>query len=524
MNEDDEPQEPPQPPRTEGVRIIGAQEAAEAVARGEAGRRRDPDPSDPVAEAEGPDESDDRPVLRFPTPITSRDPSSFGAVPIVRAGDPPPDDDDGDLSSGEATGELTAADLESFELPHYSDPPTGQVPRVVIAEGDDQSESWAGLSGPRWRDEGDGFDDDFSDLVDSGPRLGALGDRSGDPDDFFNDDFFNDDLEATTSGYGDDDEVIPATRRAAARTAVRRPPSRGGGGSGGAGASGAGRNLPMAIAVGVGLLAVGIVCFSLGAIATTILIAVILTLCAVELFSTLRAAGYNPATLLGVVAVPSFAIAPLADPAYGYPVVIGLTVVAAMVWFFWVHPGQGAVGNLGVTLLGVGWIGGLGSFGTLMLGVGRVAQDAGKLDSNPGIGVLWAVVLVTVCYDVGAYFIGRYLGHSPLSSASPNKTVEGLIGGFAAGLFIPFLILMFAGGGVAPVGTEFARAFPFCLFCAIAAPAGDLCESAIKRDLDVKDMGTLLPGHGGVLDRFDGFLFVLPTAWVMAHLLQINPF
>lgn len=521
MDHDDEEQpHEPDSPRTEGVRILGAQEAAEAVARGEAGRRRSPGPEGHSDEP-GDDhaDSDERPVLRFPSSITSRDPSSFGSVPVVRADEPPPSEsapepDDGLDVSG------------SFELPHYSDPPTGQVPEVVIAEGDEATESWATLSGPRWRDDPDAFDDedDFSDLIDSGPRLGALDARAPSAGGFF-----DDDLDAVTSGYGDDEDVIPATRRAAARTATRRqrPAGRGTGGGSGeppAGASGAGRNLPQAIAVGVALLVVGIVCFSLGAIATTILIAAILTLCAIELFGTLRSAGYNPATLLGVVAVPSFAVAASADPAYGYPVVIGLTVVAAMVWFFWVHPGQGAVGNLGVTLLAVAWIGGLGSFGTLMLGVGRVAEDAGSLKSNPGIGVLWAVVLITVCYDVGAYAIGRMIGHTPLSSASPSKTVEGLIGGFAAALFIPFLILMFIGGGIHPIGTEFARAFPFCLFCAIAAPAGDLCESAIKRDLDVKDMGTLLPGHGGVLDRFDGFLFVLPTAWVMAHLLQVSPF
>ena len=517
-NDDDELAEEPNRPRPEGVRILGAQEAADAVGRGDKGARRGANDSIEPDEPDEPD--DDRPVLRFPSPITSRDPSSFGAVPIVRAGDPPPGADD-DAFEVDATGELeSVGEGESFELPHYSDPPTGQVPRVVIAEGDDQSESWAGLSGPRWRDESDGFDDDdFSDLIDSGPRLGALEERSSGADEFFGEGF-----DGPTSGYGEDDTAIPATRRAAARTAVRRRPSGDGPSGGGGSGSGAGRNMPAAIGVGVALMTVGAICFSLGAVATTILIAAILGWCAVELFGTLRKAGYNPATLLGVVAVPAFAIAPLADPVYGYPVVIGLTVVASMVWFFWVHPGPGAVGNLGVTLLGVAWIGGLGSFGTLMLGVGRVAEDAGKLKSNPGIGVLWAVVLVTVCYDVGAYFVGRYLGHSPLSSASPNKTVEGLVGGFAAALFIPFLILMFVGGGVAPIGTEFARAFPFCLFCAIAAPTGDLCESAIKRDLDVKDMGTLLPGHGGVLDRFDGFLFVIPTAWVMVHLLQISPF
>ena len=286
-----------------------------------------------------------------------------------------------------------------------------------------------------------------------------------------------------------------------------------------------GRDMPAAIGVGVGLVVLGIICFKLGALATTLLVAAILTLCAVEFFSTLRLAGYNPATLLGVVAVPSLAIAPLAEPAYAYPIVLGLTVIAGLTWYLWVNPGPGAVGNLGVTFLGIVWIGGLGSFATLLLGVGRLAEDAQDLSSNPGIGVIWGVVLVTVSYDVGAFFVGRYLGHSPLSPASPNKTIEGLLGGIAAAIFIPVLILKFVPGGpVMPLGENLQEAFPFCLFCALVAPLGDLCQSAVKRDLDVKDMGTLLPGHGGVLDRFDGFLFVLPVAWFMVHLLGIAPF
>jgi phosphatidate cytidylyltransferase len=523
----DEPEHDEAPPRrTEGVRIIGAEEAAEAVARGEAGTRRAPDQP---GYGDRPDtvdaDADDRPVLRFPSPITSRDPSSFGAVPIVRAGDPPPEGpEEGEepeqpeqrgLPLDEPTGEQIAAPPgDDFEMPHYSEPPTGQVPRVVIADSDDAQESWSGLTQPRWRDEGGSFeDDDFSDLVDSGPRLGALGAEE----------FFGDELDATTSGYEDLEESMPVNRRAAARTAVRRerrPPSGGGMDTGGAG-----RNMPAAVAVGVGLVAVAVICFWIGQVTATLLVAAVLTLCAIEFFSTLRAAGYNPATLLGVVAVPSLAIAPLFEPGYAYPVVIGLTVIAGLTWYLWVNPGPGAVGNLGVTFLGVAWIGGLGSFATLILGIGKVAKDAHGLSSNPGIGVLWGVVLVTVSYDVGAFFVGRYLGHSPLSPASPNKTVEGLLGGIAAAIFIPVLILKFLpGGGVMPLGENLQETFPFCLFCALVAPLGDLCQSAIKRDLDVKDMGTLLPGHGGVLDRFDGFLFVLPVAWFMVHLLAIGPF
>ena len=221
-------------PRPEGVRIIGAQEAAEAVARGDAGKRRaegEPGYGDRPA---GPDDDDDRPVLRFPTPMTTREPSSFGSVPVVRAEDPPPAADDDEFDEVPMLSErreITDEHLvvppraeESFELPHYSDPPTGQVPRVVIDETDDQAESWSGLSAqPHWKGEGKPFagGDDFSDLVDSGPRLGALDTSSPSTG---GEEFFDDDLDAPTSGFGDGQDVVPTSRRDAARTAVRRQP------------------------------------------------------------------------------------------------------------------------------------------------------------------------------------------------------------------------------------------------------------------------------------------------------------
>jgi phosphatidate cytidylyltransferase len=508
---EDEAQGPP----TGGVRIIGAQEAAEAVARGDAGRRRDEGDLGFGDRPEPPATDDGRPVLRFPRPIDSQDPSSFGAVPVVRS------DDDPEL--GESTEShliLPPQSSESFELPHYSDPPTGQVPRVVIAEGDEGSDSWSGLStGPRWRDQEQSFDDaDFSDLIDDGPRLGALDEEpeEGGSDFFDLGSDFDD-----SSGYGDGGEVIPASRRAAARSTSRR---RGGSSRGGGGdepeAPGP-RNVPVAIGVGVGLALLGLLCFKLGAVTTTALIAVVLTASAVEYFGAVRAAGYNPATLLGLVATASLAIAPLAEPQLAYPVIGSITVISGLVWYLWVSPGKGAVTDLGVTLLGIGWIGGLGSFATYLLGVGRLGEDAFNLDSNPGIGILLGAVLVSVSYDVGGFFVGKYFGRTPLSEVSPNKTQEGLIGGFFVALFLPFIILKFV-PGVAPLGDSAATAFAFCLFCALFAPAGDLCQSMIKRDLGIKDMGSILPAHGGVLDRFDALLFVLPVAWFMAHILGVE--
>jgi phosphatidate cytidylyltransferase len=492
-----------EPPATGGVRIIGAQEAAEAMARGEVGRRREEGelgfgdrPDDPV-------EEDGRPVLRFPRSFEERDPSMEPVSQFVDEGQPADDEPTDSHLIPSPQPE------ESFELPHYTDPPTGQVPKVVVGE-DDPSDSWSGLtSGPRWRDQEQTFDDpDFSDLVDEGPRLGALSGSSADEGgDFFD---LGSDFD-DSSGYGDDSEVIPASRRAAARAANR-------GGRGG-NTTESGRNVPVAIAVGAGLAILGLLCFKLGAVTTTILVAVILVACAIEFFVAVRTAGYNPATLLGLVAVAALAITPLWKPAMAYPVVGGITILTAMIWYLWVSPGKGAVTDLGVTLLGIAWIGGLGSFATYILGVGR----AFHLPHNPGIGVLLGAVLVSVSYDVGGFFIGKYLGRNPLSEVSPNKTQEGLLGGFAVALFLPLIILKFL-PGVSPLGDSIAKAFFFCLFCALFAPLGDLCQSMVKRDLGIKDMGTILPGHGGVLDRFDALLFVLPVAWFMTDLLNVSHF
>jgi phosphatidate cytidylyltransferase len=494
---------PKEPPTTGGVRIIGAQEAAEAVARGDVGRRREEGELGFGDRPEEPVDEDGRPVMRFPRPYEDRDPSLEPMPPFEAEGESPP-------------GEITDSHLipppqpeESFELPHYADPPTGQVPKVVVGE-DDPTDSWSGLSsGPRWRDQEQHFDDpDFSDLVDEGPRLGALGgsadDEGGDFFDLGSD--FDD-----SSGYGDDSEVIPASRRAAARSANRR-------GRGAAPAQ-SGRNLPVAIAVGAGLAVLGLLCFKLGAVTTTILVAAVLVACAIEFFEAVRATGYNPATLLGLVAVAALAVTPLWKPATAYPIVGGVTIITAMIWYLWVSPGKGAVTDLGVTLLGIAWIGGLGSFATYILGIGRTFH----LAHNPGIGVLLGAVLVSVSYDVGGFFIGKYLGRNPLSEVSPNKTQEGLLGGFAVALFLPLIILKFL-PGVSPLGDSVAKAFFFCLFCALFAPLGDLCQSMVKRDLGIKDMGTILPGHGGVLDRFDALLFVLPVAWFMTDLLNVSRF
>ncbi len=113
--------------------------------------------------------------------------------------------------------------------------------------------------------------------------------------------------------------------------------------------------------------------------------------------------------------------------------------------------------------------------------------------------------------------IGRNAGSRPLSATSPNKTVEGLVGGMVMAIvFVVVPCVLFP--GISP-WDNFGDALLLGLVAAVTAPLGDLCESLLKRDLDVKDMGGLLPGHGGVLDRFDAILFVLPATYYLARIL-----
>ncbi len=121
-------------------------------------------------------------------------------------------------------------------------------------------------------------------------------------------------------------------------------------------------------------------------------------------------------------------------------------------------------------------------------------------------GWILLLVLVVWAYDTGAYFVGRRFGRRRfLSHLSPSKTYAGLVGGIVAATAVTALML--AGLGHAPLA-----ALILGPLISLAAQAGDLAESMLKRAAGVKDSGSLIPGHGGILDRIDSFLFAAPVA------------
>jgi phosphatidate cytidylyltransferase len=147
--------------------------------------------------------------------------------------------------------------------------------------------------------------------------------------------------------------------------------------------------------------------------------------------------------------------------------------------------------------------------------VARLASTDAFVDRSAALGVLgpdraWIVTLVLVvwAYDTAAYLVGRRFGRRPfMHHISPAKTVEGVLGGIVVAVIVGAAL-------VALLGRPVLAGAVFGLLVGAAAQAGDLAESMLKRAAGAKESGTLIPGHGGLLDRIDSFLFAAPVAYV----------
>jgi len=137
---------------------------------------------------------------------------------------------------------------------------------------------------------------------------------------------------------------------------------------------------------------------------------------------------------------------------------------------------------------------------------------ASREDSGFGLGWLLLAILVTWMTDTGAYIVGKSIGRRKLiPRVSPQKTVEGALGGLIAAMLTSVLCILAFGLDVTPV-----MAALIGLGLGIIGMLGDLAESMLKRHAGVKDSGSLIPGHGGILDRIDAMLFVVLATWLIA--------
>ncbi|MGA7227616.1 MAG: phosphatidate cytidylyltransferase [Acidimicrobiia bacterium] len=217
-----------------------------------------------------------------------------------------------------------------------------------------------------------------------------------------------------------------------------------------------------------------------------------------EFYATVRGAGYRPLALFGLLGVLFMGLgAQISGVAAIGGWAAGFAVVTVL--FLSVSARRQPLEDVSVTIGGMVWVG-LLSFAILIAAGPRPVAD-----------ILFLVLLVAA-NDVGAYFVGRAFGRRPLAPLiSPQKTLEGFVGGLIAGLVVASILTTFPAWESIGIANGLIAAG----LIGLVSPIGDAVESMVKRSMLVKDMGSVLPGHGGMLDRIDGFLLAAPFIYFL---------
>jgi phosphatidate cytidylyltransferase len=263
----------------------------------------------------------------------------------------------------------------------------------------------------------------------------------------------------------------------------------------------AGRNLPAAIAVGVGLGGLVLASLLIRKEAFVAVVAVAVALSVWELTQAFAARRISVPLVPVLVGALGMVISAYTSGEEALLVAFTLTALALLLWR--VLDGlDGAVRDVAAGIFAAAYVPFLAGFVMLMLAA----------DDGPQRVIVF--ILVTVASDVGGYAVGVLAGRHPLApSVSPKKSWEGLAGSaaacVAAGVLSVTLLLDGSWWAGALVG----------LATVVTATVGDLSESLLKRDLGIKDMGSVLPGHGGMLDRIDSLLPTAPVAYLLLALL-----
>lgn len=420
-----------------------------------------------------------------------------GELPVVSATD----------SRVHITGAEIAADLveeivlvdEETLLPHWTDAATGKVPIVVAREAADSDDPWAQIPAPAWR-EGEADWVAHEGQFDASFLAGEVKEVDARPWEFVLAD------EAVADEEILDEAPRPhPTRPARTRRSATHNPL-----AGRAVRQSTKSSVSMATLTGV-LLGAGVsLVFVVGTMAVTVMVLVAIALAAAEVFAAFRSVGAHPASVLGIVAVLTLGIAAYNKGVGAIGAVSVLLVVFGFIWYLNAEKKVDVLDGLGATIFVYVWVGVFGSYALLM--VSPIYST-----NKHGLAYLFGAILLTVANDSGALFVGRWLGRRPLNKAlSPNKTIEGTLGGALVTLAVGALVLPMISPWTTRAALEVAAAL------SIVVPLGDLFESMVKRTLGIKDLGRLLPGHGGLLDRIDGLLFALPTVFYLSHVLKLG--
>jgi phosphatidate cytidylyltransferase len=271
----------------------------------------------------------------------------------------------------------------------------------------------------------------------------------------------------------------------------------------------AGRDLPAAVLSAVVLLAAIAASLFFWKTAFMLIVAAAVVVASWELHRGFSAKGIDlpeqPLMLGGVVMV-------VVAYFYGAPALVTATAVTALAIMLWLlrRGIDGYVKNATASVFTLVYVPFLGSFVALLLAEGGW-RDTGGLD-DAGVQGILTFILVTIASDIGGYAAGVLFGRHPMAPViSPKKSWEGFAGSVvfcvAAGLALAVYLLE----------ADWWIGVALGLITVVMATLGDLCESVIKRDLGIKDMSQVIPGHGGLMDRLDSLLATIAPIWLLLH-------
>ena len=270
------------------------------------------------------------------------------------------------------------------------------------------------------------------------------------------------------------------------------------------------------------------------------LLAMVSAIGAWEFFRIARAAGARPLDDVGIALA---GILPLAIHGHYLgvfavnPAAVAVVVLLVMAATIWTRGVAGApLAAASTTLFGVVYTAGMLGFGYAIryhdivrgydaVAGARLGLGALSVAVAPGGVLLMFPLLLTWASDIGAYVFGRSIGGAKLiPSVSPGKTIAGAVGGLITSMVVAYFYARVVLVPVAHLGFTPWGALTFGFVISVAAQVGDLFESLLKREAKVKDSSHIIPGHGGVLDRFDSLIFVLPVAYLLLGWLPIPVF
>jgi phosphatidate cytidylyltransferase len=271
----------------------------------------------------------------------------------------------------------------------------------------------------------------------------------------------------------------------------------------------AGRDLPAAITSAVVLVAAILASLLFWKTAFMVIVAIAVVVAVWELHRGFSAKSINlpeePLMLGGVVMV-------VVAYFWGAPALVTATAVAALMTMLWLlrRGVDGYVQNATASVFSLIYVPFLGSFVALMLAEGE-GPNGGGLD-DPGVQGIITFIAITVASDTGGYVAGVLFGKHPMAPViSPKKSWEGFAGSVVFCLVAGWALVVYLLDGDWWVGIALG------LITVVMATLGDLCESVIKRDLGIKDMSQVIPGHGGLMDRLDSLLATIAPIWLLLH-------